>query len=53
MGNIFDFGGGGTYFGPPILMGMQKIDEYIANKEFAKFYFFTDGGASYPSAEMQ
>ena len=25
MGNIFNFGSGFTEFGPPIIMGMQKI----------------------------
>ena len=41
-----------TNFGPPILMGMRKIEQYIKDKEFAKFYFFTDGDATYPLNEM-
>jgi hypothetical protein len=30
-------------------MGIDYIQKYIASKQTAKFYFFTDGGAAYPN----
>jgi len=33
-------------------MGIDYIQKYIASKQTAKFYFFTDGGAVYPTQHM-
>jgi len=33
-------------------MGINSIQKYIASKQTAKFYFFTDGDAPYPNKEM-
>jgi len=33
-------------------MGIDYIQKYIGAKQTAKFYFFTDGAASYPTEHM-
>lgn len=50
--NVFAYGNGGTDFGPSMKMGIDYIQKYIASKQTAKFYFFTDGGAVYPTQHM-
>lgn len=41
--------GGGTYYGPVYEMAFDKIRSMIKDKEAAKFYFFTDGTAPFPT----
>jgi len=44
--------GGPTQFGPPLRKAIDKVQQYIENKEFAKIYFFTDGEEDYPNGHM-
>ncbi len=45
--------GGGTYYGPVYELAFKKIREMIKDKEAAKFYFFTDGTAPFPTESYE
>ena len=50
--NAFKANQGGTEFGPVFQLAFEKMDQYIENKDYAKFFFFTDGCAKFPAEEI-
>ena len=46
--NAFKPNQGGTDFGPVFKLAFEKLGEHVENKDFAKFFLYTDGSARYP-----
>jgi len=45
--------GGGTAFGPPLLESLIQIEQYDHLHDSNFIILYTDGGAEYPSPEVQ
>lgn len=50
---LWDFKCCGTDFGPIMELVFTELYKVAAKAETVDFYFFTDGGATYPHSNMQ